>query len=117
MWLVWAGGVAYGASTWLLAQQMGSSGLVPLGLVYVIVFLLLAFLIRAVMRGRNWARIAYSVLAILAVIALALGLFSNASPDTLSRVLGGALLLAYMAILVLLFHSTANPWFKKSNAT
>ena len=117
MWLVWAGGVAYGASTWFLAKQMGGSGLVVLGTVYVVVFLFLAFLIRAVMKTRNWARITYSVLAVVAVITIALGLFSEASSDTGSRLIGGALLLAYVAILVLLFHSTANPWFKKSNAT
>ena len=75
MWLVWAGGVAYGTSTWFLAKQMGGSSLVLLGTVYVVVFLLLALLIRAVMKARNWARITYSVLAVVAVITIALGLF------------------------------------------
>ena len=117
MWLLWIGGTVYGVTAWLLAKQMGAGGLVVLGFVYSLVFILLALLIRAVMKGRNWARITYSVLAVLAVAAISLDLFQGTSTGIGSQLLGGALVIAYSAILVLLFHSTSNLWFRKRNAT
>lgn len=117
MWLLWIGGTVYGITAWLMAKQLGAGGLVVLGIVYSLVFILLALLIRAVMKGRNWARITYSVLAVLAVAAIALDLFLGTSTGIGSQIIGGSLVMAYSAILVLLFHSTSNPWFRRRNAT
>jgi hypothetical protein len=81
-----------------------------LGITFAVVGAALALLIRAVMSGRNWARIIYALLALFAIASIAFG-WLGASPAM--KVVGGALVIAYATILTLLFHSTSKPWFSK----
>jgi hypothetical protein len=80
-------------------------------------FVMSAFLIYAVARGRSWARIICSVLSLLAALFVLVGfglLLSGPKPAPIEQLLLlGALLLAYGAIPLLLFHSQSVPWFKK----
>ena len=68
------------------------------------------------MAGRNWARITYAVLAVIAITAIVMSWIS-ASP--FMKVVGGTLVIAYSIILTLLFHSASRPWFSRParNAT
>jgi len=116
MWLLWTSGIVCGVLIWLPAYRFGRTEMVVPGLSYVAILLLLAFLIRAVTRGRNWARIIYSVFVVFAIVVLVRGSISVPSGAG-TQLLFGASLIAYGAILVLLYQSAANKWFKEVNAT
>lgn len=116
MWLLWVFGAVYVASGWLAAMRAGSPSLAALTFIYVIVLVLLALLIRAVMKGHNWARITYTVFASIAIVSIVATWI--AEPSSMDLV-GVALVGAYAAILALVFHSTSKPWFSRQhrNAT
>ena len=116
MWLIWVAGTVYSLGAWMMARRTGYPALVLLASIYVIVVALLALLIRAVMAGRNWARITYAVLAVIAITAI---IFSWISSNPVMKVVGGTLVIAYSIILTLLFHSASRSWFSKParNAT
>jgi hypothetical protein len=82
----------------------------------IVLFALSALLIFAVSRGRNWARVTCSVLALLAALNMGRGLALLSSvpqPSILQFFLFCGLLLAYLAVPLLLFHPQSAPWFKK----
>lgn len=116
MWTLWVAGAAYVTSSWLAATRSGAQPPLALAFVYVAVLTLLALLIRAVMLGRNWARVTYTVFASIAIVSiLVTWIVDPASLD----VVGIVLVAAYAAILVLLFHSASKGWFSRRprNAT
>jgi hypothetical protein len=96
---------------------MGRTEQVLPGILYITILLLLALLIRAITRGRNWARITYAVFAIFAIVVLVRGSISSITSGAGTKLLFGASLIAYGAVLVLLYQSSANKWFNKANAT
>ena len=116
MWLIWVAGTVYSLGAWMLAKRTGYPAHALLVSIYVIVLTLLALLIRAVMAGRNWARITYAVLAVFAITSIVL---SWISANPVMKAVGGTLVIAYSVILTLLFHSASRSWFSRParNAT
>ena len=117
MWLLWLSGVVCGVLIWLPAYRMGMTEQVVPGIAYITLLLLFALLIRAVTRGRNWARITYAIFAIFAIVVLVRGAISSTTSGTVTQLLFGVSLIAYGAILILLFRPSANKWFSRANAT
>jgi hypothetical protein len=117
MWLLWVSGVVCGVLIWLPAYRMGRTEQVLPGLLYIAILLLFALLIRAITRGRNWARITYAAFAIFAIVVLVRGSISSVGSGTGTQLMFGASLIAYGAVLILLYQSSANKWFKQANAT
>lgn len=67
MWLMWAVGATYALSAWLVVIRLDLPNTTALGIIYALVLVVYALLIRAVTLGRNWTRFTYSGLAIIAV--------------------------------------------------
>jgi hypothetical protein len=111
MWLIWVAGTVYFLGAWAVAKRTGYPALALLASIHVIVLTLLALLIRAVMSGRNWARIMYAALAVFAIASIVL---SWISANPVMKVVGGTLVIAYSIILTLLFHSASQSWFSRS---
>jgi peptidoglycan/LPS O-acetylase OafA/YrhL len=82
----------------------------------VVIIALMALLIRAVSRGRNWARIVYGALSVIAILAIAASFFSGSESALLAVLLRIILIALYVFVLYLLFHPTSNQWFRRSNA-
>jgi hypothetical protein len=118
MWSFWAAGAVYLVSRLYLAVQLALPGIAPLAIAYLVVLGLLALLIRAVARGRNWARITYSLLVALASLFIVVGvLFAPARPPVVRILLSGALVVGYAGIIWLLFQADSAPWFNKQRAS
>jgi len=81
----------------------------------VVLIALLALLIRAVSRGRNWARLLYGALAVLAILAVCASFFSGLKLALVAVPLRIVLIAAYVLVLYLLFHPTSNQWFRSAN--
>lgn len=113
MWLIWAAGAMYLLGAWLAASRSGLPGATTLGIIYAIVLVALAVLIRAVTLGRNWARLTYSGLAVIAVGSIVRAWFHGGLTPTQLLIAAG-LVIAYSTVLVFLFHSSSAPWFNKS---
>jgi hypothetical protein len=115
MWLFWAIGAVYLATRVYLAVQLALTGIVALSITHLVVLGLLALLIRAVARGRNWARITYSLFVAIASLLTVVGpLFSPEQLPAPQRLLSGLLVIGYVVIIWLLFQADSAPWFKKS---
>jgi hypothetical protein len=82
----------------------------------VILIALLAILIRAVSRGRNWARVLYGALAVLAIMAICASFFSGLELAMVAVLLRIVLIALYVLVLYLLFHPTSNQWFRSPDA-
>jgi hypothetical protein len=82
----------------------------------VVLIALLALLIRAVSHGRNWARLLYGVLAVLAILAICASFFSGLELALVAVPLRIVLIAVYVFVLYLLFHPTSNQWFRSPNA-
>lgn len=118
MWLFWAVGAIYLVASLYLVMQTGLPGQVPLAIGYALVIGLLALLIRAVAKGRNWARITYSVLVAAASLLIVVGLlFAPEKLSTARQLLSGLLVASYAVIIWLLFHRDSSYWFKKDRAS
>jgi len=89
--------------------------LVP-SIVAVVIITFVALLIRAVTRGRNWARIVYGALSVIAILAIAASFFSGSESLLLAVLLRIILIALYVFVLYLLFHPTSNQWFRSPNA-
>jgi hypothetical protein len=87
-------------------------------MIYAVVLVALALLIRAVTLGRNWARLAYAALAVIAVGSI-IRAWSQGGLGPLHVLIAGGLIIAYATIVVFLFHSSSASWFDRSrrNAT
>jgi len=81
----------------------------------VVLIALLALLIRAVSRGRNWARLLYGALAVLAILAICASFFSGLKLALVAVPLRIVLIAVYVLVLCLLFHPTSNQWFRSAN--
>jgi hypothetical protein len=84
---------------------------------FLIVFSVFGLLIRAVVIGRNWARILYAVIACIAMGATSLVLASKEQGIGRHLVLPAVLIIAYSIILGLLFHRDAASWFRRGKAS
>ena len=113
MWLIWAGGAFYALGAWLEVSREGMPNATVLAIAYAIVLGALAILIRAITLGRNWARLTYSGLAVLAVAAIVRTWFGGSMSRT-QLLTSAAVVIAYATVLFLLFLSGSAPWFKKS---
>jgi hypothetical protein len=82
----------------------------------VILIALLAILIRAVSRGRNWARVLYGAFAVLAIMAICASFFSGLELAMVAVLLRIVLIALYVLVLYLLFHPTSNQWFRSPDA-
>lgn len=89
--------------------------LIP-SLLAVVLIALLGLLIRAVSRGRNWARILYGALAVLAVLAICVSFFGGSKFAMAGVLLRIVLIALYSTVLYLLFHPISNQWFRSPNA-
>jgi hypothetical protein len=85
-------------------------------IVAVVLITLLAFLIRAVSRGRNWARMLYGALTVLAISAICVSFFSGMALALVALLLRIVLIALYLVVLYLLFQPTSNQWFRGPNA-
>jgi hypothetical protein len=85
-------------------------------IVVVVLIALLALLIRAVSRGRNWARLLYGAVAVSAILAICASLFSGLELALVALLLRIVLIALYLVVLYLLFHPTSNQWFRSPNA-
>jgi hypothetical protein len=116
MWLIWATGAVFLISRLYLAVQLALPGIAILAIVYVIVLGLLAMLVQSVARGRNWARITYTVLAAIASFLIVVGQLTASEQLSIGqRLYSGLLVVGYAAIVWLLFQAGSRPWFKKSS--
>ena len=113
MWLFWALGTAI--VTFRLAQAVQLAGIsVPLIVMSLLAFTALALLIRAVSRGRNWARITYSALVACASLLMVQATLRTPQDVAAVRVLLTALLVVgYLVIIWLLFRADSSAWFKR----
>lgn len=118
MWLIWAAGAIHLLAACLEASRSALPSVTMLGITYVAISVALVFLIRAVSLGRNWARLAYSALAVLAVGSIVWA-WSRGGLNPTQLLIGAGLIIAYATILVFLFHSSSGHWFNKPgrNAT
>ena len=82
----------------------------------VVLIALLALLIRAVSRGRNWARFFYGALAVLVILAICASFVSSLEFALVALPLRIVLIAVYVFVLYLLFHPTSNQWFRSSSA-
>jgi uncharacterized membrane protein len=118
MWFVWAAGAIHLLAAWLEASRSAMPSATMLGIIYAVILVALVFLIRAVSLGRNWARLTYSGLAVIAVGSIVRAWFRGGLTPT-QLLIGAGLIIAYSTILVFLFHSSSGRWFSKpaGNAT
>ena len=114
MWLLWAAGALYLIVALVSAIRMSYPGITVLASVYALVIALLALLIRAVTRGRNWARITYASIAALAIVFIALGWVRHPAADPIRAVVSICMVGGYLVILRFLFHSSASSWFRRT---
>ena len=118
MWLFWAAGAAYLSSRVLLAVNLALPGVAPLTVMYAVVLSLLAGLVFSVSRGRNWARITYSVIVAIASLVIVVSLVSSSAQVPVTQKIVSSLLVAgYGAVIWLLFHPDSSTWFKKGRAS
>lgn len=82
-------------------------GTVVVGLAFVVLGFLFAFLMRG---GRNWARIALAVLGGLAVLVGLLGLVTVSGPTAVTSLIQ---LLLVVGAIATMFGSQANAWFRR----
>jgi len=85
-------------------------------LLAVVIITLVALLIRAVSSGRNWARMLYGALAVIAILAIAASFFSGSELALVAILLRIILIALYGFVLHLLFHPTSNQWFRSPDA-
>jgi hypothetical protein len=118
MWLIWAAGAVYLLGAWLEAARSALPNATMLGIIYSVVMVALVLLIRAVSLGRNWARLTYSALAVIAIGSIAWAWFRGGLTPT-QLLIGAGLVIAYSTVLFFLFHSSSGLWFNRSgrNAT
>jgi hypothetical protein len=114
MWLVWAVSAIYFLGAWLVVIRSDLPNTTALGIIYVVVLVLYAILIRAVTRGRNWARITYSGLAGIGIGLIAWEWFLGGLNSRQVLIKAG-LVIVYSTVLVCLFHSSSGPWFNRSD--
>jgi len=117
MWFLWFSSVAFMIFNLSVAARLPQPPIVSLTIMSLVAAVLLALLIRAVARGRNWARITYSVLVVFGILIIVMGWVRGV---TLTRsLISAALVVTYSGILWLLFHSGSASWFQKTrgNAT
>jgi hypothetical protein len=118
MWLIWAAGAVYLLGAWLEAARSGLPNATMLGIIYSVVMVALVLLIRAVSLGRNWARLTYSGLVVIAIGSIAWAWFRGGLTPT-QLLIGAGLVIAYSTVLFFLFHSSSGLCFNRSgrNAT
>jgi hypothetical protein len=118
MWIFWAAGVVYTGTGLYRAVQLALPGIGRLAIAYAVVLGLLALLIYSVSRGRNWARITYSVFVAIASLFIVASLVTSAGEMSLVRTLVAALLVVgYGVIVWLLFQPESAAWFRKGRAS
>jgi hypothetical protein len=75
-------------------------------------------LIHSVSRGRNWARIIYSVFVALASLLILVSLIFKTDQMSISQRLVSALLLgAYGVVVALLYQRDSSRWFRRGRAS
>ena len=82
----------------------------------VVIIVLLVLLIRAVSNGRNWARMLYGAMAVIAILAIGASFFSGQEMTLIAASLRIILIALYAVVMYLLFHPTSNQWFRSLNA-
>jgi hypothetical protein len=114
MTLLWAGGAFYLGYAWSVAWRAAMPGTTVLAVSYLMVIALLGLLIRAVAKGRNWARVTYAIFAVLGIVSIALTWLQAEALPLITTLLLVAVPLAYITILALLFHPLSAPWFDRA---
>ena len=113
MWLLWLLGFASLSFNLYTALRLEPHVPVSLGIMYLLAVVLLALLIHAVAVGRNWARVVYTVMAVVAVLIIGLSLIRAAQTPWPRAIFLAVFLVAYGAILWLLYRADSAPWFRK----
>jgi hypothetical protein len=117
MWALWAlGGVLLLIALGIAVTQ-SRPGTLSLAIMCALAMSLLGLLIRSVLKGRNWARILYALLACLALGIVVLGQFLKPQFTLAGLAVPVASVIAYAVILRLLFHPLARPWFRRSGGS
>ena len=116
MWALWALGGAFLLLALGIAVARSQPGTLSLVIMCVIAMSLLGLLIRSVLMGRKWARIVYALLACLAIV-IVVGQFLKPQFTFAGLAVPVALVIAYAAILRLLFHPLATPWFHRGDGS
>ncbi len=114
MAVLWATGSLYLCFAWVTAWRSGIPGTTVLAVSYSIVIVLLGLLIRAVSKGRNWARITYTVIAVLGIVSISLSWFRAEALSVPAMILLLAVPATYVVVVGLLFHPTVRPWFNRT---
>ena len=114
MWLLWAAGALYLIIALVSAIRMSLPGTSVLASMYALVIVLLALLIRAVTRGRNWARMTYAAIAGLGIVLIALGWVRNPAADPIRAAVSVFVVFSYVVVLRLLFHPSVSSWFRRT---
>jgi len=113
MWLLWLLGFAYLGFNLYTVIRLGLHVPVSLGVMYLLAIVLLALLIHAVAVGRNWARVVYTVMAVVAILIIGLSLIRAAQTPWPRAIFLAVFLVAYGAILWLLYRADSVLWFRK----
>jgi len=102
------------------AAILASEGVAPLDLVplvmIVVIFGVLALLVRSVSTGRNWARLLYGAIAVVSILAVTLSMIRAPEFALIAGSLRVAVIAIYGLVLYLLFHPASSQWFKNSHA-
>jgi hypothetical protein len=117
MWTLWAAGGGLLLIGLVSAIVRSQPGVMILTVQFLIVMALLGLLIRAVLMGKNWARIVYAVMACFVMGAVSLSLASRPQVVAKDLALAAVLIVAYSIILGLLFHRDAAAWFRSRKSS
>lgn len=120
MWVLWAIGSLYLVGAFVFGATGGTietNILVSLGLLYLLVIVMLAFLIRAVSSGKNWARVTYGVLASLSSILIVLANLFSARINLPKSIISLLFVAAYISVIWILFQRASTDWFRQMSET
>ena len=99
------------------ARSIGVGGVVSRMFTTLVVFVVMAFVVMMVGRGRNWARMALVVLFLVGVLPSIIPLIRFFATHPISGLLGLAQLVLQIAAFVFLFQPDSSQWFRENPAT
>jgi hypothetical protein len=115
LWIAFAAGLIRGILEVSNTLQVASSSDLGIGLaIFVMIFSLLisAFFVFMIGKGKNWARIVYLVLFVIAIPITGISQITSFLINPLSGILGIGQIVLQIIALVFLFQKQSSDWFK-----
>jgi len=120
MWGLWSLGSLFLIAVFtsaFFAGNLQKEIIVPLGIVYFLVISLTGLLVRAVSKGKNWARLLYTIIACISIALTVFGQIVKPQITLPSLIITITLTIAYSIIIYLLFHRESKILFSRSKTT